>query len=180
MPTRNTTVLAVRRDGKLALAGDGQVTMGDVVAKQGACKIRRMYKDRILVGFAGSTADAFSLFTRFEAKLEEYHGNLERATVELAKDWRMDRNLRRLEALLIVGDRERTFLISGTGDVVEPDDGLIAIGSGGAYALAAARAMLKWTDLDAEAIAREAMQIAAGICVFTNDKITVETLDGED
>jgi len=180
MKTRSTTVLAVRRDNKLALAGDGQVTMGNTVAKHGATKIRTMYKGRILAGFAGSTADAFSLFTRFEAKLEEYHGNLERSAVELARDWRMDRNLRRLEAMLIVGDKERTFLISGTGDVIEPDDGVIAIGSGGPYALAAARALMRNSDLDAETIAREAMKIAAEICIYTNDKLTVETLDGED
>ena len=158
------------------MAGDGQVTMADTVVKRGAVKLRRMYKDHILAGFAGSTADAFSLFTRFEAKLEEYRGNLDRAAVELARDWRMDRNLRRLEALLLVSDAERTFLISGTGDVVEPDDGVMAIGSGGAFALAAARAMIAHTDLGAEEIARAAMGIAAGICVYTNDELTVETL----
>ena len=176
MPTRSTTIIAVRRDGAVAMAGDGQVTMADTVVKRGAVKLRRMYKDRILAGFAGSTADAFSLFTRFEAKLEEYRGNLDRAAVELARDWRMDRNLRRLEALLLVSDAERTFLISGTGDVVEPDDGVMAIGSGGAFALAAARAMIAHTDLGAEEIARAAMGIAAGICVYTNDELTVETL----
>jgi ATP-dependent HslUV protease subunit HslV len=180
MTTRSTTVLAVRRGGTVALAGDGQVTMGESVVKRGAVKLRRMYKGRILAGFAGSTADAFSLFTRFEGKLEEYHGNLERAAVELARDWRMDRNLRRLEALLLVCDSERTFLISGTGDVVEPDDGAIAIGSGGQYALAAARALMTHTDLDAETIAREAMEIAAGICVYTNSELTVETLSADD
>ena len=176
MPTRSTTIIAVRRDGAVAMAGDGQVTMADTVVKRGAVKLRRMYKDRILAGFAGSTADAFSLFTRFEAKLEEYRGNLDRAAVELARDWRMDRNLRRLEALLLVSDAERTFLISGTGDVVEPDDGVMAIGSGGAFALAAARALIANTDLGAEEIARAAMGIAAGICVYTNDELTVETL----
>jgi ATP-dependent HslUV protease subunit HslV len=179
MMIRNTTVLAVRRGGKLALASDGQVTMGNTVAKHGAVKVRRMFKDRILAGFAGSTADAFSLFTRFEAKLEEYRGNLERSAVELARDWRMDKNLRRLEAMLIVGDGERTFLISGNGDVIEPDDGVIAIGSGGPYALAAARALVRHTDMDADEIARKAMGIASEICIYTNDKIAVETLDGK-
>lgn len=176
MPTKSTTVLAVRRDDQLALASDGQVTVGNTIAKHSATKLRRMYKDRMLAGFAGSTADAFSLFTRFEAKLEEYHGNLERSAVELARDWRMDRNLRRLEAMLIVGDKDRTFLISGTGDVVEPDDGVIAIGSGGPYAMAAARALMRRTELDAKTIAEEAMRIAGEICIYTNDKLTVETL----
>ena len=180
MESRGTTVLAVRRGATVALAGDGQVTLGDTVVKHSATKLRRMYKGKIVAGFAGSTADAFSLFTRFEAKLEEYHGNLERAAVELARDWRTDRNLRRLEAMLIVCDRERTFLISGTGDVVEPDDGAIAIGSGGAYALAAARALIANTGLDAEAVVREAMRIAAGICVYTNAELTVETLAADE
>lgn len=180
MESRGTTVLAVRRGATVALAGDGQVTLGDTVVKHSATKLRRMYKGKIVAGFAGSTADAFSLFTRFEAKLEEYHGNLERAAVELARDWRTDRSLRRLEAMLIVCDRERTFLISGTGDVVEPDDGAIAIGSGGAYALAAARALIANTELDAEAVVREAMRIAAGICVYTNEELTVETLTADE
>ncbi len=180
MESRGTTVLAVRRGATVALAGDGQVTLSDTVVKHSATKLRRMYKGKIVAGFAGSTADAFSLFTRFEAKLEEYHGNLERAAVELARDWRTDRSLRRLEAMLIVCDRERTFLISGTGDVVEPDDGAIAIGSGGAYALAAARALIANTELDAEAVVREAMRIAAGICVYTNEELTVETLTADE
>ena len=180
MPTKGTTVLAVRRDNTVAVAGDGQVTMGNTVVKKGAVKLRRMFKGRIIAGFAGSTADAFSLFTRFEAKLEEYRGNLERAAVELARDWRMDRNLRRLEAMLLVCDKEKTFLISGTGDVVEPDDGVIAIGSGSGYAIAAARALITETDLDAEAIARKSMQIAADICVFTNSELTIESITADE
>ncbi|HUX08365.1 MAG TPA: ATP-dependent protease subunit HslV [Acidobacteriota bacterium] len=180
MPTKGTTVLAVRRDKTVAIAGDGQVTMGNTVVKRSAVKLRRMYKGRIIAGFAGSTADAFSLFTRFETKLDEYRGNLERAAVELARDWRMDRNLRRLEAMLLVCDHEKTFLISGTGDVVEPDDGVISIGSGGGYALAAARALIAETDLDAETIARKAMQIAADICVFTNNELTVESITADE
>lgn len=180
MENRGTTVLAVRRDGVVALASDGQVTMGEAVVKKSAIKLRRMYKGKILAGFAGSTADAFSLFTRFETKLEEYRGNLERAAVELARDWRMDRSLRRLEAMLLVCDAGRIFLISGTGDVVEPDDGVIAIGSGGQYALAAARALISHTQLDAETIAREAMGVAAGICIYTNDEVTLEKLTGNE
>ncbi len=180
MPTKSTTVLAVRRDNTVAVAGDGQVTMGNTVVKKGAVKLRRMFKGRIIAGFAGSTADAFSLFTRFEAKLEEYRGNLERAAVELARDWRMDRNLRRLEAMLLVCDNEKTFLISGTGDVVEPDDGVIAIGSGSGYAIAAARALITETDLNAEAIVRKSMQIAADICVFTNSELTVESITADE
>jgi len=180
MSIRSTTIIAVRRDCTVAMAGDGQVTMQDTVVKRGAVKLRRMYKGKIIAGFAGSTADAFSLFTRFETKLEEYRGNFERAAVELARDWRMDRSLRRLEALLLVCDAERTFLISGTGDVVEPDDGVIAIGSGGSYALAAARALLAHTELGAEAIAREALAIASGICVYTNNELSVETLSADE
>jgi ATP-dependent HslUV protease subunit HslV len=180
MLTHSTTVLAVRRGRTVALAGDGQVTMGNSVVKQGAVKLRRMYKGRIIAGFAGSTADAFSLFTRFETKLEEFRGNLERAAVELARDWRMDRSLRRLEAMLLVCDAERTFLISGNGDVVEPDDGVIAIGSGGGYALAAARALISETDQDAETIARKAMEIAAGICVYTNNELTIESITADE
>jgi len=171
-----TTVLAVRRDGRAVLAGDGQVTFGTTVVKDGARKIRRLYKDRILAGFAGSAADAFTLFTRFEAKLEEFRGNLERSVVELARDWRTDRYLRRLEAMLIVLDQKSTFLVSGTGDLIEPDDGLVAIGSGGPYALAAARALLQHSTLDARAIAEQAMHIAAGICIYTNDHLTIEEL----
>ena len=173
---RSTTILTIRRDGRVAMAGDGQVTVGQQVMKNRASKIRRLYKDQVLAGFAGSVADALALFEKFEGRLEEYHGNLSRASVELAKDWRTDRVLRRLEALLAVSDRDNTFLISGTGDLIEPDDGIMAIGSGGAYALAAARALRKHTDLGAEAIAREAMLEAAAICVYTNTEIRVETL----
>jgi ATP-dependent HslUV protease subunit HslV len=171
-----TTIICVRRNNKVALAGDGQVTFGETVLKQKANKIRRLYKGKVLAGFAGATSDAFALFSRFEAKLEEYQGNLSRAAIELAKDWRMDRSLRRLEALLIVADKENSLLISGTGDVVEPDDGIITIGSGGSYALAAARALILNTRLPAKDIAVEAMKISADICVYTNQQITVEEL----
>jgi ATP-dependent HslUV protease subunit HslV len=173
---RGTTIICVRHKGNVALAGDGQVTMGDTVLKQKASKIRTLYKGKVLAGFSGATSDAFALFSRFEAKLEEYRGNLPRAAIELAKDWRLDRSLRRLEALLIVADKSNSFLISGTGDVVEPDDGIIAIGSGGAYALAAARALLKNTDLAANELALEAMKVSSDICIYTNDKISVEEL----
>lgn len=172
----STTIICIRHKGKLAVAGDGQVTLDQTVLKQKANKIRTLYKGNVLAGFAGATSDAFALFSRFEAKLEEYHGNLSRAAIELAKEWRMDRALRRLEALLIVADKENSFLISGTGDVVEPDDGIIAIGSGGQFALAAARALIHYTDLSAKKIAVEAMKISAGICVYTNNHITVEEL----
>ena len=158
------------------MAGDGQVTFANTVVKQGARKIRRLYKDQILAGFAGSAADSFALFARFEAKLEEYRGNLERSAVELAKDWRTDRLLRRLEAMLLVLDKSSTFLLSGTGDLIEPDDVIIAIGSGGVYALAAAKALAQNTSLDAHAIAEQAMNIAASICIYTNDSITIEEL----
>ena len=158
------------------MAGAGQVTFANTVVKQGARKIRRLYKDQILAGFAGSAADSFALFARFEAKLEEYRGNLERSAVELAKDWRTDRLLRRLEAMLLVLDKSSTFLLSGTGDLIEPDDGIIAIGSGGVYALAAAKALAQNTSLDAHAIAEQAMHIAASICIYTNDSITIEEL----
>ena len=158
------------------MAGDGQVTFANTVVKQGARKIRRLYKDQILAGFAGSAADSFALFARFEAKLEEYRGNLERSAVELAKDWRTDRLLRRLEAMLLVLDKSSTFLLSGTGDLIEPDDGIIAIGSGGVYALAAAKALAQNTSLAAHAIAEQAMHIAASICIYTNDSITIEEL----
>jgi len=158
------------------MAGDGQVTMGEGVVKHTARKIRRLYEDKILAGFAGSTADAFSLFSRFESKLEQYHGNLGRAAVELAKEWRTDKALRHLEALLLVADGTQTFLISGAGDVIEPDDGIAAIGSGGPYALAAARALFENTQLSARKIVEEAMKIAAKICIFTNDKVTIEEL----
>lgn len=174
--TKATTIICVRHKGKIAIAGDGQVTMGQTVLKKKASKIRILYKGNILAGFSGATSDAFALFSRFETKIEEYHGNISRAAIELAKDWRLDKALRRLEALLIVADKDHSFLISGTGDVVEPDDGILAIGSGGAYALAAARALLKHTDLSAKEIAMEAMKISADICVYTNDQITAEEL----
>jgi ATP-dependent HslUV protease, peptidase subunit HslV len=173
---RSTTVLCVRRDGKVVMAGDGQVTLGEGVIKHSARKIRRLYQDKILAGFAGSTADAFSLFARFESKLEQYHGNLGRAAVELAKDWRTDKMLRSLEALLLVADKEQTFLISGQGDVIEPDSGIAAIGSGGPYATAAATALMEHTQMSPRAIAEEAMKIAGKICIYTNDKVTIEEL----
>jgi ATP-dependent HslUV protease subunit HslV len=173
---RSTTVLCVRRDDKVVMAGDGQVTLGEGVIKHSARKIRRLYQDKILAGFAGSTADAFSLFSRFESKLEQYHGNLGRAAVELGKDWRTDKMLRQLEALLLVADQNQTFLISGQGDVIEPDSGIAAIGSGGPYATAAATALMEHTQLPARAIAEEAMKIAGKICIYTNDRITIEEL----
>lgn len=173
---QSTTIICIRRDGRLAMAGDGQVSQGQIILKQTARKIRRLHKDKVLAGFAGATSDAFALFSRFEAKLEEYRGNLSRAAIELAKDWRLDKALRQLEALLIVADKDGTFLISGTGDVVEPDDGIIAIGSGGPYALAAARALIKHTDLSAKDIALEALRTSAGICVYTNEQIVIEEL----
>jgi len=171
-----TTIICVRHKGKIAMAGDGQVSIGQTVLKQKANKIRILYKGKVLAGFAGATSDAFALFSRFEIKLEEFRGNLSRAAIELAKDWRMDKALRRLEALLIVADKENSFLISGTGDVVEPDDGIIAIGSGGPFALAAARALVKYTKLTAKETAIEAMEISSGICVYTNNQITIEEL----
>lgn len=173
---RSTTVVCVRRNGNVVMASDGQVTLGEGVIKHTAKKIRRLYNDRILAGFAGSTADAFSLFARFEAKLEQYHGNLGRAAVELAKDWRTDKVLRHLEALLLVSDVTQTFLISGAGDVIEPDGGVAAIGSGGPYAVAAARALVENTDLPARKIAEEAMKIAGKICIYTNETFTIEEL----
>ncbi|MCX7973854.1 MAG: ATP-dependent protease subunit HslV [Candidatus Aminicenantes bacterium] len=173
---QGTTVICIRHKGEIAMAGDGQVTLGQTILKHSARKIRRLYKDKILAGFAGATSDAFALFARFESKLEEYRGNLSRAAIELAKEWRMDKALRQLEALLIVADKESSFLISGTGDVVEPDDGIIAIGSGGPYALAAARALIKHTNLSAREIALEALKISAEICVYTNSHIIVEEL----
>src|SRR5205085_971189 len=169
-------IICVRKAGKVALAGDGQVTLGDTVIKHGARKIRRLYNEKILAGFAGSSADSFALFARFEAKLEQFHGNLGRAAVELAKDWRTDRALRHLEAVMIVADDKATFLIAGNGDLIEPDDGIVAIGSGGAYALAAARALLKYTNLGAREIVEEAMQIAGQICIYTNQSVSVEEL----
>jgi len=173
---RSTTVLCVRRDDKVVMAGDGQVTLGESVIKHGAKKIRRLYQDKILAGFAGSTADAFTLFSRFEAKLEQYHGNLGRAAVELAKDWRTDKFLRHLEALLLVTDKETTFLLSGQGDVIEPDTGIAAIGSGGPFAQAAAQALADHTQLSPREIAEEAMKIAGRMCIYTNDKVTIEEL----
>jgi ATP-dependent HslUV protease subunit HslV len=173
---KSTTVICIRKDGKVALAGDGQVTFGETIVKQSAKKIRRLYNGQILAGFAGSTADAFALFSRFESKLEEFRGNLARAAVELAKDWRTDRALRHLQALLVVADREKTFLLSGNGDLIEPDDGIAAIGSGGPFALAAARALLKHTPLSAREIAEEAMTIAGNVCIYTNLSIVVEEL----
>jgi ATP-dependent HslUV protease subunit HslV len=173
---RSTTILCVRHQGRVALAGDGQVSFGEMVMKHTARKVRRMYQDTILAGFAGAAADAFALFTKFEGKLEEFRGNLPRAAVELAKDWRTDRALRRLEALLAVANAEHSLIISGTGDVIEPDDGVIGIGSGGGYAAAAARALVKHSTLSAREIVDEAMRIAAGLCVYTNDRITIEEL----
>ena len=175
-PFHATTVLCVRHRGQVAIAGDGQVTIGATIVKAGARKVRKLHGDKVLAGFAGAAADAFTLFERFEGKLEEHRGNLPRAAVELAKDWRTDRVLRRLEALLAVADHEHSLIISGTGDVIEPDDGLIGIGSGGPYALAAARALVAHTELDAKAIVTEAMRVAAAICIYTNDHIAVETL----
>ena len=173
----STTILCVRRDKKVAIAGDGQVSFGNTIMKHGACKIRTMLDGKVLAGFAGSSADAFTLFERFEAKLSEHRGNLTRAAVELAKDWRTDRVLRKLEAMMIVADREKTFTISGTGDVLEPDDEVAAIGSGGPYALAAAMALLKHSKLNARQIVEESMKLAANICVYTNDKISIEELN---
>ncbi|MBI4366959.1 MAG: ATP-dependent protease subunit HslV [Deltaproteobacteria bacterium] len=172
----STTILCVRRDGQVAMAGDGQVSFGNTVIKQKACKIRRAAKHPVLAGFAGGAADGFALFERFEAKLEEFRGNVTRATVELAKDWRMDRQLRKLEAMLIVADRDQSFLLSGVGDIVEPDDGIVAVGSGGPYATAAARALLRHTALSARAIVTEGLRIAGELCIYTNLELTVEEL----
>ena len=174
---RGTTVISVRHKGKVVMAGDGQVTLDQTIMKHTARKVRKLYHDRVLAGFAGATADAFTLFAKFEEKLEQYNGNLLRAAVELAKDWRTDRILRRLEALLIVSDSEHSLVISGNGDVIEPDDGVSAIGSGGPYAQAAARALTEFSSLDARAIAEEAMKIAASICIYTNSQIVVEELE---
>jgi ATP-dependent HslUV protease subunit HslV len=171
-----TTILAVRRDDRAVLAGDGQVTLGNTVVKQGARKIRRLYNDHILAGFAGSAADSFALFSRFESKLEQYRGNLERSAVELAKDWRTDRALRRLEAMLVVLDKKSMFLLSGTGDLIEPDDGIIGIGSGGPFAQAAAKALARHTSLAPREIAQHAMTVAAEICIYTNNTLTIEEL----
>ncbi len=173
---RGTTILSVRHQGRVGVAGDGQVSLGETVMKHTARKVRRMYENQVIVGFAGAAADAFALFAKLEAKLEEYHGNLPRAAVELAKDWRTDRVLRRLEALLAVVDRQHSFIISGTGDVIEPDDGIIGIGAGGPYAAAAARALVKFSALDLKAIMEESMRIAAQLSIYSNDQITVEEL----
>jgi ATP-dependent HslUV protease, peptidase subunit HslV len=173
---RSTTVLLVRRDEHVAMAGDGQVTVGETVMKATAKKVRRLYNDKILAGFAGATGDAFSLLTRFEGKLEQYHGNLERAAIELSKEWRTDKILRHLEALMVVADQKSSFLLSGNGDVISPDDGILAIGSGGSYALAAARALMKNTEMSAREVAVEAMRIAADICIYSNSNIVVEEL----
>ena len=171
-----TTILAVRHGNRAVLAGDGQVTLGQTIVKHGARKIRRLYNEQILAGFAGSAADSFALFSRFEAKLEQYRGNLDRSAVELAKEWRTDRALRRLEAMLVVVDKKSTFLLSGTGDLIEPDDGIIGIGSGGPFAQAAAKALARHSSLDARQIAEEAMRVAAEICVYTNTSISIEEL----
>ncbi|HEY6465080.1 MAG TPA: ATP-dependent protease subunit HslV [Candidatus Acidoferrales bacterium] len=171
-----TTILSVRKDNKVVVAGDGQVTLGESVIKHNAKKVRRLYNEKIIAGFAGSTADALSLFARFEGKLQEFHGNLPRAAVELAKEWRTDRSLRHLDALLLVADNKFTFLLSGNGDVIEPDDGVCAIGSGGPFALASARALVKHTKLSAKEIAQEAMRLASEICIFTNANFSIEEL----
>jgi ATP-dependent HslUV protease subunit HslV len=173
---RSTTVLCVRKDGTVVMAGDGQVTLGDSVIKHTAKKIRRLYHDQILAGFAGSTGDALALFSRFESKLDQFNGNLSRASVELAKDWRTDRALRHLEALLLVADAKYTFLLSGTGDIIEPDDGIVAIGSGGPVAMAAAHALVKHVDMSAREIATESMAIVGKVCIYTNEILTVEEL----
>ncbi len=176
MVFKGTTILAIRHGDKVALGGDGQVSFGNTIMKSKACKIRRLYDDKILAGFAGTAADAFTLFEQFEGKLKEYHGNLVRAAVELAKQWRTDKYLRKLEALLAVVDKEKSLIIAGSGEVIEPDDNIIAIGSGGPYALAAARALVKYSPLPAAEICKEALKIAAQICVFTNDYISVEEI----
>ncbi|MCI0337511.1 MAG: ATP-dependent protease subunit HslV [Acidobacteria bacterium] len=173
---RSTTVLSVRRKEQVVVAGDGQVTMGDTIMKSGARKVRRLYNDKVLAGFAGASADAFALFQRFESKLEQFHGQLNRAAVELAKDWRTDKMMRNLEALLVVADTQATLVISGNGDVIEPDDGIVAIGSGGPYALAAARALARNTDLSARQIAEEAMKVAGEICIYSNLNLVIEEI----
>lgn len=173
---RSTTILAIRHNGKVAMGGDGQVSLGDTIMKHKARKVQKMSNDKVLAGFAGAAADSFALFEKFERKLEEYHGNLKRAAVELAKEWRTDRYLRHLEALLAVADKDTLFMISGSGEVIEPDDGVVAIGSGGAYALAAARAYIDASGLDAKAIVKRALEITASICVYTNNNIVIEEL----
>lgn len=176
MKIRSTTILLVQKDGKTAMAGDGQVTLGNTVMKNAAKKVRRLYNGKIVVGFAGATADAFSLLAKFEAKLEQYNGNLERAAIELSKDWRTDKILRQLEAMMIIADGNQSFLLSGTGDVIASDDGLLSIGSGSMYALAAARALMKHTKLSAREIAEESLKIAGEICIYTNQNLTIEEL----
>ena len=176
METRSTTILAVRKNGQTAVGGDGQVTIENTVIKQGARKVRRLYQDRVIAGFAGAAGDALALFERFEGKLDEHAGNLFRAAYELVKDWRTERSLRQLQALLVIADREHLLLVSGNGDLIEPDDGIVAIGSGGPYALAAARALATHTDMSAEQIVREAMATAADICIYTNRQVTVEVV----
>ena len=173
---KGTTILLVRRNEKVVIAGDGQVSFGNTVMKHKARKVRKMYKDNIIAGFAGSVADAFALFAKFEEKLEKFHGNISRSAVELAKEWRTDKILRRLEALMAIADKEKSFILSGTGEVIEPDDGIIGIGSGGTYAIAAARALLYNTEMEPREIAEKAMKIAASVCVYTNDNITFEEL----
>ena len=173
---RGTTIIAVRHNGRVAMGGDGQVSVGNTIMKHSANKVRRMYSDKVIGGFAGATADAFSLFARFEEKLEKFQGNLPRSSVELAKDWRTDKSLRRLEAMLIVADKDHSFLISGNGDVIEADDGILAIGSGGMFAQSAAKALLKHSQLNAREIVEEAMDIAQSVCVFTNSNLTIEEL----
>lgn len=177
MELHGTTILALRHRGQVVIAGDGQVSLGQTVMKHGARKVRRIYEGRVLAGFAGATADAFTLFEKFEKQLQQYNGNLRRAAVELAKDWRSDRVLRRLEAFLVAADHDAMLVLSGSGDVIEPDDAAIAIGSGGNYALAAARVLMKHSTLDARAIAEEAMRVAADICIYTNDRLNIETLE---
>jgi ATP-dependent HslUV protease subunit HslV len=177
MRVRSTTILGVRRDGRVAMGGDGQVSLGETVMKERACKIRKIHNDTILTGFAGASADALALFEKFEARIQQYKGNLTRAVVELAKEWRTDKILRRLEALLAVMDREHSFIIAGTGEIIEPDDGIVAVGSGGGYGLAAARALLRHSDLDARAVVEESLKIASHICVYTNENITIEVLE---
>jgi len=173
---RSTTIIGVRKDGQVAMGGDGQVSLGETVMKERARKIRKIYNDAIITGFAGASADALALFEKFESRIEQYKGNLTRAVVELAKEWRTDKILRRLEALLAVMDREHSFILAGSGEIIEPDDGIVAIGSGGGYGLAAARALVKYSDLDASAIVEESLRVASHICVYTNDNITVEVL----
>ena len=173
---RGTTILGVRKDGLVAMGGDGQVSLGETVMKQRARKVRRIYEDTVLAGFAGASADALTLFDKFESRIKQYKGNLTRAVVELAKEWRTDKILRRLEALLVVMDKEYSFVVSGTGEIIEPDDGIVAIGSGGGFALAAARALIKHSDLDARAIVEESLRLAAQICVYTNEEISIEVL----